>query len=302
MRIKISKKKLLILFAILIVACMAFVFTVTSYSGNIKYEHPEGYIQSIDPASYEKYDVDIPWTIKKYELITIDAAKFKQNTENGKMEFNLVGKSFILEMETGIWVNEGIKEYYDDENGTTVEREMEPIYQYSGKVANQPESEVTFTLDKQTVLGWIIVDGDQYVIEQRGWVMDNNTKKTVYITYKESDIESIGYDINTNREPLLFTVSNEDVYSHTVVVEIFDSSETSIFTDEYTLEPGQFMVSPSIIDETNDGDTYIYEATLENNMTKTYKFTVDSDAAASIDIYNESESSGAYIEFGCLFF
>jgi hypothetical protein len=33
----------------------------------------------------------------------------------------------------------------------------------------------------------------------------------------------------------------------------------------------------------------MYKATLENNITSTYNFTVDSDAAASIHIYNDSE-------------
>jgi|GEM_PF-5569943 small-conductance mechanosensitive channel len=290
-----------ILFAILVVVGLTFVFLLTSNSGCLKYEHPEGYVQSIDPASYKEYDVNVPSMIKKYELITIDAVKFKQHADTGKMEINLVGENFVLDMEPGIWVNEGINESINYENGTTAKRKMEPIYQYNGKVENQSLSRVCFTLDNQIVLGWIAADGEQYIIEQIGWVMDNETKRTVYVAYKESDIKHTNhYVLNDYYKDrfLMFTMSNWDAYPHTVVVEIFDSSGILIFIDEYTLEPGQFMKSPSVTKKIEDGDRYVYKATLENGMVETYNFTVDSYAAASIDLSNKSEGSGAYIEFG----
>jgi len=100
------------------------------------------------------------------------------------------------------------------------------------------------------------------------------------------------------QEHLFFTVNNEDVHPHQVVIEIFDSSGILIFTDKYSLDPGQFIKSSSVIDETDDGDIYMYKATLENNRTSIYNFTVDSNAAASIHIYNDSENAEAYIDFG----
>jgi hypothetical protein len=296
---KISKNKLLILFAILVVACIALVFTVTSYSGNTKYEHPEGYIQNIDPASYEEHDVDIPWTIKKYELITIDAAKFKQAADTGTMNLNLAETGFVLEMEPRIWVNEDTKELFDDENGNTVEREMEPIYQYNGIVGGQPEtSKVLFTMDNQTVLGTIDSNNDRYVIGQIGWVMENNTKRTVYVAYKESDLKSIiGSYPSGNEFPLEFSVYNSDEYSHTISVELLDSSETLIFTNTYTLGPNEYIISPEM---ENTDDNYIYKATLENNVTATYNFIPDAYdySAASIDIINNSDNGEASIDFG----
>ncbi|ABE52603.1 hypothetical protein [Methanococcoides burtonii] len=110
---------------------------------------------------------------------------------------------------------------------------------------------------------------------------------------------TIRYDIlKEKHEPLFFTMKNKDIYSHKITVEIFNSTGASIFVDAYTLNSGQFMKSPSIIDETNDGDTYIYKAILENDMNETYIFTVDADAAASITVYNDSENKEAYINFG----
>lgn len=298
-----NKHKWLLSFAIFVVVGLAFAFLLTSHYGNMKYEHPEGYIQSIDPASYKEHEVDIPSVISRYELIIIDAVRFKQHADTGKMEINLVGENFILDMEPGTWANEGINESFDDENGIIIERKMEPIYQYNGKVTDDPESEASFTLDNQTVLGWVDADGERYVIEQIGWVTDDKTKRTVYITYRESDIKHTNqYILNDYYKDrfLMFTMSNQDAYPHTVVVEIFDSSGILIFIDEYTLEPGQSTKSPSITKRIDDGDRYVYRATLENGMVETYNFTVDSYAAASIDISNESESSGAYIDFGCM--
>ena len=100
------------------------------------------------------------------------------------------------------------------------------------------------------------------------------------------------------QEHMFFTVNNKDVHPHQVVIEIFDSSGILIFTNKYTLESGEFIKSPSVIDETDDGDIYMYKATLENNITSIYDFTVDSTAATSIHIYNDFENAEAYIDFG----
>ena len=54
-----------VLFAILVIAGIAFVLIMPSYSGYLEYEHPEGYVQSIDPASYKEHEIEIPSTITK---------------------------------------------------------------------------------------------------------------------------------------------------------------------------------------------------------------------------------------------
>ncbi|WP_340819991.1 hypothetical protein [Methanolobus sp. WCC4] len=298
---KISKNKLLLLVVILVIACVALVFTVTSYSGNTKYEHPEGYIQNIDPASYEESSIDIPSIITKYELITIDAVEFKQTADTGTMELNLAGTGFVLEMEPGIWVNEGVKGLFDDENGTTLEREMEAIYQYNGMVRDKPEtSKVLFTMDDQTVLGTIDSNNERYVIEQIGWVMDNNTKRTVYIAYKESDIKYTISSYPSGKEfPLEFLVSNGDEYPHTISVELFDSAGTLLYTNIYTLEPHEYVHPPEM---ENTDENYIFKVTLDNNVSGTYNFTPDTYDYSAADIYitNDSDTGKAYISFGMM--
>lgn len=280
-----TNTKLIALFIIII--SLVFAFILTTSSENTKYEHPEGYIQSIDQISYKESSIDIPSIISKYELILIDAAEFKQTADTGTMELNLAGTGFVLEIEPGIWINEGMNESIQNEDGTTTEQEMEPIYQYNGKVKNQPESKVRFTMDNQTVLGTIDANNDWYVIEQTGWIIDNGIKRTVYIAYNESDIKyaTILDSLDEENSPLRFTVFNNDKYPHNIKIEIFDSAGTSIFTDIYNLGSGQYVISPQM--EKND-DNYIYKATLENNVTDTYNFTAEPTAEASIDIVNKS--------------
>ncbi|WMW26384.1 hypothetical protein RE474_06665 [Methanolobus sediminis] len=273
---------------------------MTSYSGNTKYEHPEGYIQNIDPASYEESSIEIPSTITKYELITIDPAEFKQTADTGTMELNLAGTGFVLEMDPGIWVNEGMNESFQNEDGIDVEREMEPIYQYNGIVRDQQEtSNVLFTMDNQTVLGTVYSNTETYVIEQVGWVMDNNTKRTVYVAYKESDIE---YTTNSSYPsgkelPLEFIVFNGDEYPHIISVELFDSTGTLLYTNIYALDPHEYVHPPEM---KNTDESYIFKVTLDNNITGTYSFIPDTYDYSAADIYidNDSANGGAYISFG----
>lgn len=279
-----TKTKLIV--PIIIITVLAVILMYISSLDYIKYEHPEGYIQSIDPASFEESSIEIPSIITKYELITINAAEFKQTADTGSMELNLAGTNFVLEMEPGIWVNEGMNESFQNEDGFDVERERELIYQYNGIVKNQPESKVRFTMDNQTVRGTIDSNNERYVIEQAGWIIDNNTKRTVYVAYKESDIGyTILESIEKEDESLRFTIFNNDEYSHNIKIEIFDSSGTLIFSDIYNIYPSDYIMSQKI--ERNDVN-YIYKATLENNVTGTYNFEVQPTAEVSMDINNNS--------------
>ncbi|MDY0388740.1 MAG: hypothetical protein RBT65_16780 [Methanolobus sp.] len=287
-----TKTKLIV--PIIIITVLAVILMYISSLDYIKYEHPEGYIQSIDPASFEESSIEIPSIITKYELIIINAAEFKQTADTGSMELNLAGTNFVLEMEPSIWVNEGMNESFQNEDGFDVEREREPIYQYNGIVKNQPESKVRFTMDNQTVRGTIDSNNERYVIEQTGWIIDNNTKRTVYVTYKESDIGyTILESIEKEDEPLRFTIFNNDKYSHNIKIEIFDSSGTLIFSDIYNIYPSDYIMSQKI--ERNDVN-YIYKATLENNVTGTYNFEVQPTAEVSMDINNNSGTLS--IDFG----
>jgi hypothetical protein len=101
------------------------------------------------------------------------------------------------------------------------------------------------------------------------------------------------YALGNKEEPLRFTVFNNDVYSHKIEVEIFDTAGTSIFSKIYNLEANTYIISTPI--EKND-TYYVYKATLENNVTNTYNFEVQPTAEVSMDINNNSGTLS--IDFG----
>ena len=292
-----AKNKLMA--SLIIVTLIAFALIFITSLGNTKYDHPEGYIQSIDPESFKESSIDVPSTINKYELITINAAEFKQTADTGTMELNIAGTDFVLEMEPGIWVNEGMSEAIQNEDGTITEQEMEPIYQYNGIVRDQQEtSNVLFTIDNQTVLGTIDSNNDRYVIEQIGWVMNNDTKRTVYVAYKESDLKYTVSSYPSGKElPLEFLVSNGDEYPHTISVELFDSAGTLLYTNIYSLDSHEYVHSPEM---KNTDENYRFKVNLDNNVTGTYNFTPDTYDYSAADIYitNDSDTGKAYISFG----
>lgn len=101
------------------------------------------------------------------------------------------------------------------------------------------------------------------------------------------------YALGNKEEPLRFSVFNNDIYSHNIKVEIFDTAGASIFSEIYNLEANTYIISTPI--EKND-TYYVYKATLENNVTNTYNFEVQPTAEVSMDIINNSGTLS--IDFG----
>lgn len=101
------------------------------------------------------------------------------------------------------------------------------------------------------------------------------------------------YALGNKEEPLRFSVFNNDIYSHNIKVEIFDSAGTSIFSEIYNLEANTYIMSAPI--DKND-TSYVYKATLGNNVTNTYNFEVQPTAEVSMDINNNSGTLS--IDFG----
>lgn len=145
-------------------------------------------LQNVDIVNVQEKNIEISEAITKYDVLTIDAKEFKKNADTGKINIIMAGDEFNIDLDTAVWVNKDIKEYYDDENGNVKERIMDPIYQYTGKVVGYPESTVYFTLDDKVVLGWIEINSEKYVIEQCGWIFDKDIKEITYVIYKDSNV------------------------------------------------------------------------------------------------------------------
>jgi hypothetical protein len=83
---------------------------------------------------------------------------------------------------------------------------------------------------------------------------------------------TIIYGISSNREHKLenlisFSLHNDDEIEHEVLVEIFDSTNTSVLKETYMVAPGEKIYPDSLKKE--DG-AYRIEVTLDNDTNKTY--------------------------------
>ncbi|ABE52604.1 M12 family metallo-peptidase [Methanococcoides burtonii] len=161
---------------------------VSAESNKDTYISMDECFQTIEVTTSQKKNVEISDAIKKYDTVKIDAKAFKKQADKGSINIALAGDEFNVDLEPAVWVNRDLKAYCNDENGKVKEMKMDPIYQYTGHVAGDPNSIVCFTLDDDVVLGWIEINDEQYVIEQVGWIADKNTKEVTYIIYKDSDV------------------------------------------------------------------------------------------------------------------
>lgn len=85
---------------------------------------------------------------------------------------------------------------------------------------------------------------------------------TFFIAFSLLDQTFITKDENGS---LSFFIDNSDNISHTITVEILDSQNTSKFNKTYNIAPNE-RLEPTPISLRKD--TYLYEITLDNNITK----------------------------------
>ncbi len=91
-------------------------------------------------------------------------------------------------------------------------------------------------------------------------------------------------------QPLAFTIHNEDVNNHTLMVEVFDSNNKSLFNKTYEVNPRESIESPAI---TKKKGEYTIKVILDGKIEKTSKVEIGpSIARISIHIsYSRQEGS-----------
>jgi len=73
-------------------------------------------------------------------------------------------------------------------------------------------------------------------------------------------------------EPLRFSIFNWDENKHDITLEIFDSNNKTIFSKNYSIEPGRAVSATEITEERGE---YMFKVTLDNNITKMHKAYVE---------------------------
>jgi len=93
-------------------------------------------------------------------------------------------------------------------------------------------------------------------------------------------------------QPLAFTIHNEDVNNHMLMVEVFNSNNKSLFNKTYEVNPGESIESPAI---TKKKGKYTIKVILDGKIEKTSKVGVSPDRAGILIEISDSRRSGEKI-------
>ncbi len=85
---------------------------------------------------------------------------------------------------------------------------------------------------------------------------------------------------------LILCIFNDGSKDHELLVKIYDKNETCLFSEEYFLAHEEEVSSPGIFAECG---TYVYELTLDGNITETYEFVLDTCYSSTVIIINDSD-------------
>lgn len=171
-----------LIFASLAVASEEAVESSNETSQNVHFEKIE--INEEEKLNLQRFE-----SIIKYDIVTVHPVAFKKDADSGEIVIELSGKEFKLQLEPGIYINEGDQQFLHNETGL-YEIEMGEIYTYNGKVVGYPQSEVHFTVSNTVVLGTVEINDIKYRIGRAGKIERNGEKIVVDIIYRNGDVES----------------------------------------------------------------------------------------------------------------
>lgn len=101
------------IFVVLTVLCSFMSFgTASAELGNESVNIPNQYYTEIsfnELEKYEEYKLNLPDTITKYDLLLMNPEIFRKDADSGKMNIQLAGQNFELQLDPGIWISKGDK-------------------------------------------------------------------------------------------------------------------------------------------------------------------------------------------------
>jgi hypothetical protein len=114
---------------------------------------------------------------------------------------------------------------------------------YRGYANEVAANEAEFSFGGNAFSCYIDLGTRSYQLSPTGKIVDNETIYVLYMTdYEKRKHRYEEYPI----DPLTFEISNEDTLEHNISIEIFDPSNVAIFNENYTISPGEEIVSPDI--------------------------------------------------------
>jgi|GEM_PF-3129798 len=103
-----------------------------------------------------------------------------------------------------------------------------------------------------------------------------------YLNYKH------GVSTEEGVSGLRLHIFNEGSKDHELLVKIYDKNETCLFSEEYFLAHEEKKDSSPVIFA--EHGTYVYELTLDDNITETYEFVLDTYCSSTVIVINDSDS------------
>lgn len=176
----------------------------------------DGIITRMD---YYIEDVQSHWDA--YEAVAVNEDRLRQSLESGSFSLRL------MDEDIGIIITES-----DKADGY-----------YRGYANGVAANDVEFYCGDDLCSCYVDLGTYSYQIAPT-WEMDGN--EMVYVLFmKDYDKEKQRHE-QYPIDPLTFEISNEDSLKHNISIEIFDPSDVLIFSENYSISPGEVIISPEI--------------------------------------------------------
>jgi hypothetical protein len=191
--------------------------------------------------------VQVHWD--EYKAVTVNLGNLRQALDSGNFSLRL------LDEDVEIIIFES-----DKQDGY-----------YRGYANGVAANEAEFYCGKVSSHCYVDLGTHSYHIANTGEMNGNEMVYVLYMTdYEKEEQRHEQYPI----DPLTFEISNEDSLGHNISIEIFDPSNSLIFSENYSISPGEIISSPEVSEVLG---THRYVVTLDGD----YSFEQSSTVARS---------------------
>jgi hypothetical protein len=218
-------------------------FSVYYGSSNKSAQNEGDIIQKIEINNSSFLEVPEDWD--GFETVIVDIDKLRKAADDGNVTLNIMGENFEVEIKE--------KSRLEGENA----------YFYTGPIVGSKDKDSRADLYVgEESLGGSVEPGEPWNVTYNIAPTDERYNgKIVHVVFmqdwekQKERLEKAGID------PLQFFLINSDSRKHVISIEIFDFNNKSVFKENYTINPGNEISSPTVDSELGQ---YRYEIILDN--------------------------------------
>jgi len=214
-----------------------------------------------------------------YQTVVANPAKFTELASNGTVNLSLMREDYELKLQN-----------WQIQNPDSMS--------YMGYISGKPKSSCFFTVRNESIEGYINIDF--FTLSYRITATDKSYNgRVIHLLcryYSQEGDREIRKRYSL--DPLEFTLRNDGKKNHEVSIELLDFYNKTVFKQNYSIKPGEEIVSPEINVEPA---YYRYEIILDNKFTSEEKVRADyaAELGSSEKLYIFlNEDSDNPIEFG----